>query len=634
MNVLAQAQRVAILKTPLGEDTLALVRFDAQEGLGQLFEFRIDALSTDIDVDFDGAIGRNCSVTYKTFGIERHFNGVLIEARWMGPQSSQYGYRLLLRPWFWLLSRTSDCRIFEKKSVLEIIKTVFSDRGFNDFRDATTSSYQSIEYCVQYRETDIDFVCRLMEQYGIYYFFEHTEDKHTLVMADSKSSHKRIPELGTLSFIALAGADRHPRQHVSEWSSDRRFRTGKIELKDYDYQKPNANLLSDSKGSSQYTHGDMELYDYPGKYTEQGDGDTFARIRLEAEQALDHRRFGFGDAASLFPGGLTELQNQIKSSENIEYLVVGASHHIAVESYRSVGGGGGEQIYQGSYEFFPSDKPYRMPLATPKPFVHGPQTAKVVGKSGEEIDVDEQGRILVQFYWDRKKMQSCRVRIAQVWSGKQWGGIYIPRIDMEVVVVFVEGDPDRPLVTGTVYNGNNKVPYSLPDNKTIAGWKTDSSKGHGGYNEIVFEDKKNSEDIRVHAQKDLDLTVLNKETRTVGEQFMPPMGSPSRETTLKNGDDKLTLEMGDQKIEISLGSQTIEVMQNISRSALGEIKDKVILTSITQNGASIEAESPLIKLKGLVISLEAPLITLKGIVNISGPLLVSAPPIVKPPGAP
>ena len=193
--------------------------------------------------------------------------------------------------------------------------------------------------------------------------------------------------------------------------------------------------------------------------------------------------------------------------------MVGANHQIVVEQYRTGSSGGSGQSYEGSYEFLPSDQPFRMPIVTPKPFVHGPQTAKVVGKSGEEIDVDEHGRILVQFYWDRKKMQSCRVRIGQVWAGKQWGGIFIPRIDMEVIVVFVEGDPDRPLVTGAVYNGNNKVPYDLPDNKTVNGWKTDSSKGHSGYNELVFEDKKGSEDIRVHAQKDLDIVVLNKETR-------------------------------------------------------------------------------------------------------------------------
>ena len=259
-NKLVQAQRTAVLKTPLGEDDLALVRFDGQEALGQLFEFRIEALSLQEDISLDGIIGRNCSVTYKAFGVERVFNGVAVEARWLGPRNIHFGYSLVLRPWFWLLSRTSDCRIFENMSVLEIIKQKFSDRGFDDFRDDTTGSYNAIDYCVQYRETDIDFVCRLMEQYGIYYFFEHSEDRHTLVMADSKSSHRPVPDLASLPFIALAGVDRHARQHVSEWVADRRFRTGKIELKDYDYLKPNAKLLSNANGSAGYTHGKMEHY--------------------------------------------------------------------------------------------------------------------------------------------------------------------------------------------------------------------------------------------------------------------------------------------------------------------------------------------------------------------------------------
>ena len=633
MDNLVQAQRVAVLKTPLGEDTLVLARFDGQEGLGQLFEFTVEALSIEADISLDAVIGRNCAVTYHAFGVERSFNGVCVEARWLGPRNTYFGYRLVLRPWFWLLSRTSDCRIFENKSVLDIIKTVFGDRGFNDFRDATTSSYQKIDYCVQYRETDIDFVCRLMEQYGIYYYFEHSEDKHTLVLADSRSSDVSVPNLDTLPFVALAGSDRHAFQHVSEWVADRRLRTGKIELKDYDYLKPNAKLLSDADGSASYTHGQMELYDYPGRYTEQDEGDTFARIQLEAEQAQDHRRLAFGDAPSLFPGGLTRLKDQVKSSENIEYLVVGANHHIVVEQYRTGSSGPADQSYQGSYEFLPSDQPFRMPIVTPKPFVHGPQTAKVVGKSGEEIDVDEHGRILVQFYWDRKKMQSCRVRIAQVWSGKQWGGIFIPRIDMEVVVEFVEGDPDRPLVTGTVYNGNNKVPYDLPDNKTIAGWKSDSSKGHGGYNELIFEDKKRSEKIGVHAQKDLEVVVLNKETRTIGEDFLPPMGSPSRETTLKNGDDNLTLEMGDQKIDIQLGSQTVSIMQNQTTSANMTISTTAMLshtlacgplTSVAMNPASLNDTAPMINITGMAqVTVTAPIINLVGIVNVTGLLTVN-----------
>lgn len=630
-----QDTRVAKLATPLGKDKLVLVKFEGEERVGQLFEFRIEALSDERDIDFDGAIGRNCSVTYSSHGQDRIWSGVLTEARWLGPQNDRFSYSLVLRPWFWLLSKTTDCRIFENKTVKEIIKQVLSDRGFTNIRDKLTENYKQIEYCVQYRETDLAFICRLMEQYGIYYFFDHAEDDHALVMADSRSSHSPAPGLATLPFIPLDGRDRRAREHVQSWVAGRRFRSGKIELKDYDYQKPSAKLLSDANASAGYSHGSMEVYDYPGKYTEQDDGDRFAKVQLEAEQALDQRRWGQGDASSLVPGSLTTLTDAIKPSENTQYLVLGATHTLYSEFYSTADGSAPEQMYEGLYEFLPADRPYRMPIETPKPFIRGIQTAKVVGKQGEEIDVDDQGRILVQFYWDRKKMQSCRVRIAQVWSGKQWGGIFIPRIDMEVVVEYLEGNPDRPMVTGTVYNGDNKVPYSLPDNKTKAGWKSDSSKGHGGYNEIVFEDKKGSEDIGVHAQKDLDVVVLNKETRTIGESFMPPMGSPSRETTLKMGDDSLTIQMGNQNINIDLGSQTITVMQMITRSSLMGVTETVIMSSVALTPASISLTSPVINLTALgMINLTAPLINLKGVVNITGPLLVSAPPIVKPPGAP
>lgn len=309
---LAQAKRIAILKTPLGEDRLVLVRFEGSEALGDLFEFRVDALSEDGDIDFDRAIGRSCVVKFTSYGSERTFNGILVEAQWMGVSGANYAYRLVLRPWFWLLSRTSDCRIFENMNVTKIIKQVFADRGFSDFRDSMTENYPQIEYCVQSRETDLNFVSRLMEQYGIYYFFEHTDDKHTLVMADAKSSHSPIPEHATIPYIGLAGRDRIDREQLNEWVANRRFRTGKVELKDYDYLQPNANLLSDAKGTAGYRRSDMEHYDYPGKYKEQDQGDHFAKVWLEAEQSLDRRRFASGDAASLFPGGLVTLEKHWK----------------------------------------------------------------------------------------------------------------------------------------------------------------------------------------------------------------------------------------------------------------------------------------------------------------------------------
>lgn len=632
MSSLAQEKRLAKLETAAGKDVLALIRFEGHEALGELFEFRIEAYSEEENVDFDKVLGRPCCVTYKTYDKERVFHAIVVEAEWQGLKDHFHAYRLIARPWLWLLSRTSDCRIFQDMTAPDIIQKVFKDRGFDDFRSSLNEHYPKLEYCVQYRETDFDFVSRLMQQHGIYYFFEHTSDKHTLVLADSKSSHS---ESQTVPFVKHGEALGEKREHLTYWSSKRRFRTGQIEFNDYDDMNPSADLKSRAKGSARYEKSDMEIYDYPAKFKKRPDGEKYAKVLLESEQALDFRRHATGDSASLFPGKLMKLEKHPTGSENDEYLVVRATHSITNQPYRSMAGEGLEEIYRGSFEFQPSKRPFRSPITTPKPLIHGIQTAKVVAKEGnesEEIDVDEHGRILVEFFWvrpdkdTRKKKPSCRVRVAQVWSGKQWGGQFIPRVGMEAVVEFLEGDPDRPLVIGTVYNGEYKVPYSLPANKTQSGIKSDSSKGHGGFNELRFEDRKGSEKITAHAQKDLEVDVLNSETRKIGERFMPPKGAASRKTTLLNGDDALTVQMGDQTVSIPTGSQSTSAMLSISHN--------VVMTTVTLTQATMSVESPVIDntaetimncTAGATITLTAPIINLNGFVLINGMVPVLVP---------
>jgi len=637
---LSQSKRVAELNTPLGKDVLVLIGFEGSEGLGELFEFHVEALSKQDNIDFDKALGQGCTLKLHTYDKKiRIYNGILIQAQWIGKHEESYRYKLVLRPWLWLLGHKADCRIFLDKDVKDIIKEVFTKAGFNDFDFRTNSDYDKIPYCVQYRETDLAFVRRLMELYGIYYFFEHTDGKHTLVLADTRSSHKAIPDLPKVPVLPRSKEDRREEQHLSEWISERRFRTGKVQFNDYDYLKPKKNLLAPSEASEKYTHSKFEVYDFPGKYDEEEKGKKLSRFRLEAEQAFDHRRIIKGDAASLYPGGLVNVEKHPISPENKEYLVVHAKHQFSSLHYRSVAveamaakqgtGEHKEDVYYGHYEFQPSDRPFRMMPVTPKPRIYGIQTAKVVGKKGEEheeISTDEHGRIWVQFFWDREPKLTCPIRVAQVWANKKWGGIFIPRVGMEVVVEFLEGDPDRPLVVGAVYNGDNKVPYDLPDNKTIAGWKSDSSKGGNGYNELVFEDKKGSEDIRMHAEKDHDVTVRHAQTHTIGEAFMPPKGSASRSTTLKNGDDELTIQMGDRTVSIPMGSE--------STTAMITIKNSVGMTTVTLTPATKTDESPVLNRNaeavindtaGAVITLQAPLINLNGFVLINGMIPVTIP---------
>jgi type VI secretion system secreted protein VgrG len=536
------------LTTPLGKDTLVLTRFDGVEGLSELFEYRFEAISTKEDIDFKDALGRNCSLKLKTHESERHFNGILVEAQWLGMRDTYYAYRLVLRPQLWLLSRTADCRIYAKKGqkAPDIIRDVLKDFSVECEGKLDESRFPELEYCVQYRETHLAFISRLMEQHGIYYFFTHTSEKHTLHLANGKSCHEPVPGHREMPFIPLAGDERRDREHIYHWASERRFRTGKVEFNDYDFKDPGKKLLVDEKTTEEYAKSDMKFYDHPGKYTTEKDGKFYAEMQLQAEQALDHRRHATGDAASLFPGGLTKLKNYPRKSENEEYLVVRAQHSYASEFYRSGGDIAPGQAYYGNYEFQKSDHPYRAPIVTPKPQVLSMHTAVVAGKSDkDEIDTDEYGRIRVKFFWDQRKEFSRWMRVAHMWASNQWGTQFIPRVGMEVVVAYEEGDPDYPLVVGAVYNGKNKHPYAPPDKdgKTQSGFKSNSSTGGNGYNEFMFEDKKDSEFIRMHAQKDHKVTVRHIETRKIGEAGV---SGASRETTLVTGDDKLTIATGSQ----------------------------------------------------------------------------------------
>ena len=590
----AQQKRVAILTTPLGPDKLALTRFEGYEGVSELFEFRIDAVSSDANINFDDALGRPCNVEVTTHkDPKRIFNGLLVEAQALGSNHELFGYRLILRPTLWLLSRRANCRIWHEKTALDIIKEVLGEHSV-DHRSATTGSCRNREYTVQYRETDLAFVCRLMEEEGIYYFHEFSAGSHKLVLADAPSSHKPVPGLSGLRYSTIQSGGQVREEAIFEWTSERRFRSGKFELRDYNFKTPGNELKGEGGASAAYTNSKIEVYDYPGRHEVEADGKNYAEIRRDAEQALDKRRYAAGEAPSLFSGGLVTIHEHPQKSENKEYLILRATHSFSSQAYRS-GSSLADERYRGTYELLEKSIKFRCPAVTPRALVHGPQTAKVVGKSGEEIDVDEHGRILVKFHWDRNEKgesrnESCRVRVAQVWAGKGWGGQFIPRIGMEVVVEFLEGDPDRPLVVGAVYNADNKYPWTLPDNKTQSGVKSDSSTGHGGYNQWRFEDKKGKEQIEIHAEKDHDVIVKDTETWKIGSDFTAHEGPESRYATLYKGDDRLDVQSGNQKVHIKQ-NQTIDVDQEIKITAQTKITITVGASKITMDPTSIKIES-------------------------------------------
>lgn len=592
---LRQFQRTASFTTPLGQDMFGLIGFEASEGLSELFTFEIDATSTTGNADLQSIMSQKCSVRMTLLnGQERVFNGTLVDAQWTGKDQELHRYQFTLRPWLWLLSQRSDCRIFKNKTAIEIIKQIFAKEESASFEDRTSDRLAPIDYCVQYRESDLDFVLRLMEQYGIYYYFKHGDGDHTLVLSDSRSSHDTIQAAAHPAFAGAGTAyplmppsSRMPRhiENLTQWSTMRRLRTGKIELKDYDFQQSGSDLTARAEEGFDKAKS-YEAYDYPRSYIKRDEGEHFARVRAQAQQALDDRRNAVGDAPSLFPGALMTLSAHETGSENSEYLVVRCRHSFAGQAYRS--GGGDESVYSGAYEFQKADRRFRAPLVTGRPSVFGPHTAKVVGERnrGEEgdIDVDEFGRIFLRFHWDREDgSTSCRTRVAQMWSGKNWGGQVIPRIGQEVVVEFLEGNPDLPLVTGTVVNDQHKPPYGLPDNKTQSGLKSESTDGAGisdCYNEIKFEDRFREEVFSIQAEKDFKALIKSKETREIGPAYSD--GGYSRETTLKSGNDKLDIEQGKLDIE-----------------AFTEINLKVGQSTIKMLPASIEISSPTITIKSV-----------------------------------
>jgi type VI secretion system secreted protein VgrG len=592
---------MAELETPLGRDKLLLTSFTVNEQLGEPFEIRIEAISADENLDFNAALGKPCSIRFQTSANKkRMFSGILVEAAWSGPRDHGHAYEVILRPWFWLLHHAADSRIFQQMTVIEIIEKVFTDAGFRDFQNDTKESYKKLDYCVQYRESHFNFASRLMEEFGIYYYFKHTKEKHVLVMADGKSCHTPIPDLPECRFLQPGEQMRDEEETLSSWTAGRQFHTGKVTINAFDFDKPGANLRHDQAQPGGYQHDSLEFSEYPEKYKqgEEGDlGKKFAAAVLHSRQGQDRRRSAEGDAPSLYPGGLTKIVKHPTQGENKEYLVVAVSHAFVGEAFRSGAGGGGDNSYRGNYVLQQSDRPFKTPLATPRPVVAGPQTATVVGPEGEEIHTDKHGRIKVKFHWDRsaeKNEKASRwVRVAQVWSGKAWGGVYIPRIGMEVVVEFIEGDPDRPLVVGTVYNGSNTPPNELPANKTQSGIKSRSTKGAGpaNYNEFLFEDKKGSEFVRMHAEKDLTITVEDAETRVVKGKNKKDVGETTRETTIEKGDDVQTVKTGDRLVKIGR-DWTVDVGRDVLIKAESSITLKCGESTIVMKPATITIKTP------------------------------------------
>ncbi len=508
-----QKNRRISITTPLGEDKLLLRSITGSEAISQPFQYHLELLSEDDAIDFKSIVGQRVTVKLLLAdGSPRHFNGFISRFSQGARDGVLTSYHAEMVPWLWFLTRTADCRIFQKKSVPDIIQQIFKDLGFTDFKLNLYSSFEPRDYCVQYRETDFHFVSRLMEQVGIYYFFEHDDTKHNLILGNDPNVHKDCPGQPKVRYELAAGGWQDD-DVITEWRLEEAFRPGSWAQTDYNFETPSTSLLVSLAGSNKY-----EIYDYPGDYAARGDGDTLTKVRLEEDTTPTLVAQGTSDCRAFVTGHKFTLQDHYRPDLNQPYVITSVNHRASQGG--DYGGGAMDGLdkefsYQNTFTCIPASVTFRPGRITPRPTVRGCQTAMVVGPGGEEIYTDKYGRVKVQFHWDREgkrnENSSCWVRVSHPWAGKGWGAVSIPRIGQEVVVDFLEGDPDQPIIVGRVYNAESMPPYGLPAGAVVSGVKSNSTKGGGGYNEIVMDDTKGTELIRVHAQYDKDKVVEHDE---------------------------------------------------------------------------------------------------------------------------
>ena len=500
----------------LGDNDLLLTSFSGYEEISRLFSFRMELISDKNDIAADQVVGKNVTFSLTLADDSpRFFNGFI--NRFSAGDEDENGrrnYSAEVVPWLWFLTQTADCRIFQNKTVPQIIEQIFGDLGFSDFEtNEIQGDHKTWEYCVQYRETDFNFVSRLMEQEGICYFFRHEDGKHTLVLADQKNAYKDCGENEVI--YPVDWGSRPVEDHITSWEHRYEFHSGKWAHTDFNFKKPSTSLMSQTNTKTDLANiKSYEVYDYPGEYSEKSEGDAEIKLRIEEEEVQHDVVDASSNCKTFTPGGKFKLiEHRSKSEEGNKYVVT-AIQHTANETmpYESAGEVGGPE-YSNTFTAIPDSVVYRPSRKTPKPIVSGVQTAIVVGPSGEEIYPDEFGRVKCQFHWDREgkfdENSSCWIRVSQIHAGKGFGAISLPRIGEEVIIDFLEGDPDRPIIIGRVYHAENMPPFGLPDGKNVSGMKSNSTLGGGGYNEYVMDDTKGNELIREHGQFDKDSTIEN-----------------------------------------------------------------------------------------------------------------------------
>ena len=599
---------------------------EATEELGRPFSIVLDVSSAKPKGDLHTLLGSSATVSL-TFPQKaaRYFNGIVARIQYLGLTSGGYGYRLELRPWIWLLSRQQDCRIFSAKSPWDIMTGIFRDAGFTAFADKrqNTAGGTAVDYCVQYRETTLDFVTRLMEEYGIYYYATHADGAHTINFADDPNSHTALSD--AIPYRYDQGDWRQADDHLWDWSADAQVQPGAYALNDYNFTTPKADLSAKSLKAGGHTYGTSEVYDFPGLYDTADDGTSAAKVRMTALTAKLQVYGGTSNSRLLGTGCKFTLSEFQDTTANQAYLV---THSVCtVQRAETRAQQDDDEVidtFRCALRAIPASVPFALPPLTRRPVIRGPQTARVAGESGQEVTTDQYGRIKVKFPWDRRTAEdensSCWIRVAQVWAGQAWGAMFIPRIGQEVVVEFLEGNPDRPIVTGQVYNADMTVPYTLPDNKTRSTIKSNSSLNGGGFNELRFEDLKDSEEIFLQAQKDFNTVVLHDRTIKVKNDDTTTVEEGNRAVTISQGKESLTVSQGKREVTVSQGDDTHTVSQGKREVTVSQGSDSLTVSlgdhkvTVTAGTSTVEAGTKiLLKVGGNSIEISQSGITIKGV---------------------
>lgn len=594
------------LKTSLPDDTLRVHSCTSRESLSDLGDTTLTVLSERKDIQATELLGQLATLTVAlTDADPRHVSGYVTRFARSGFEGKHCVYQMTLKPWPWLMTRTSDCRIFQELTVPDIVKMVFDDHPMARFELKLMRPYRTWNYCVQYRETDFNFVARLLEHEGIYWYVQHDETGHKVVLCDSASAHDSVPSCATLPFYGGAGQVPPQSAHVSNWSNVQCLQPGKVVITDYDFQRPSTSLQTSQSRKRDYDFSGGEIFDYPGGYQQTSDGTQYAEDRLDELQSAYDVYEGATNAQGVHVGHLLSLSRHPSDEQNAQYLVTGTTLHLRQAVSEA---GSGSTDLSCNFHCIPVTQQFRPLRRTPKPMVPGPQTAIVTGPAGEEIHTDKFGRVKVQFHWDRRgqrnELSSCWVSVAHPWAGANFGGVHIPRIGQEVVVGFLEGDPDAPIIIGRTYNGENLPPWDLPANATQSGFLTRSTKGgsYGNANAIRFEDKKGEEQVWIHAEKNQDIEVENDETHWVGRDRTKTIDRhetnlvKGNRTETVNQDETITVHQNrtervdlDEKISIGLNrSEDVGVNETISIGAnqkidIGGMKTETITMASMQN---------------------------------------------------